>query len=44
MTTHQPITHTIAIGSHAGVNTILGKTFIKWGWGKLWNSWGIQNI
>jgi hypothetical protein len=29
MTTHQPITHTIAIGSHAGVNTILGKTFIK---------------
>ncbi|KAL3802962.1 hypothetical protein HJC23_011585, partial [Cyclotella cryptica] len=28
-TTHQPITHTIAIGSHVGVNTVLGKTFIK---------------
>ena len=28
-TDHQPITHTIAIGSHVGVNTILGKTFIK---------------
>ncbi|KAL3787769.1 LOW QUALITY PROTEIN: hypothetical protein HJC23_009820, partial [Cyclotella cryptica] len=28
-TTHQPITHVIAIGSHVGVNTILGKTFIK---------------
>ncbi|KAL3785603.1 hypothetical protein HJC23_004751 [Cyclotella cryptica] len=28
-TTHQPITHTIAIGSHVGVNTILVKTFIK---------------
>ena len=28
-TSHQPITHTIAIGSHVGVNTILGKTFIK---------------
>ncbi|KAL3803007.1 hypothetical protein HJC23_008983 [Cyclotella cryptica] len=28
-TTHQPIIHTIAIGLHVGVNTILGKTFIK---------------
>ncbi|KAL3788133.1 hypothetical protein HJC23_005471, partial [Cyclotella cryptica] len=28
-TTHQPITHTIAIGSYIGVNTILGNTFIN---------------
>jgi len=28
-TTHQLITHTIAIGLHVGVNTILGKTLIK---------------
>ncbi|KAL3782340.1 hypothetical protein HJC23_012747 [Cyclotella cryptica] len=28
-TTHQPITHTIAIGSHVSVNTIFGKTFMK---------------